>query len=275
MYRIVASDMDETFLDGRHEIPSANLEALARMRELGVLFVPSSGRGYLSIMDNFADVDPALMEGTYVLSYNGANINRFGDPMSLCERELDHTLANRLWRLGIDNGLALHAYTPDCHIYVRDLPKNERVYLSSLKRIVEHDEPDLDAFPVISKMLFMNEDLGWLHEFAEKSVRPLLGRHAEITYSSGRYLEVIPAGADKGTGLLRLAEMLGVDVSETIGIGDSANDREMIEAAGLGVGVANVSDDVRPLCDLVLDTRGQDGAFMELVDRVIIPSMND
>lgn len=275
MYRIVASDMDETFLDGRHEIPPANLEALARMRELGVLFVPSSGRGYLSIMDNFADVDPALMEGTYVLSYNGANINRFGDPVSLCERELDHTLANRLWRLGIDSGLALHAYTPDCHIYVRDLPKSERVYLSSLKRIVEHDEPDLDAFPVISKMLFMNEDLGWLHEFAEKSVRPLLGRHAEITYSSGRYLEVIPAGADKGTGLLRLAEMLGVDVSETIGIGDSANDREMIEAAGLGVGVANVSDDVRPLCDLVLDTRGQDGAFMELVDRVIIPSMSD
>ena len=247
MYRIVASDMDETFLDGRHEIPPANLEALARMRELGILFVPSSGRGYLSIMDNFADVDPALMEGTYVLSYNGANINRFGDPVSLCERELDHTLANRLWRLGI----------------------------SSLKRIVEHDEPDLDAFPVISKMLFMNEDLGWLHEFAEKSVRPLLGHHAEITYSSGRYLEVIPAGADKGTGLLRLAEMLGVDVSETIGIGDSANDREMIEAAGLGVGVANVSDDVRPLCDLVLDTRGQDGAFMELVDRVIIPSMSD
>ena len=196
MYRIVASDMDETFLDGRHEIPPANLEALARMRELGVLFVPSSGRGYLSIMDNFADVDPALMEGTYVLSYNGANINRFGDPVSLCERELDHTLANRLWRLGIDNGLALHAYTPDCHIYVRDLPKSERVYLSSLKRIVEHDEPDLDAFPVISKMLFMNEDLGWLHEFAEKSVRPLLGRHAEIDLLLG----ALPGGHSRGGG---------------------------------------------------------------------------
>ena len=49
----------------------------------------------------------------------------------------------------------------------------------------------------------------------------------------------------------------------------------MIEAAGLGVGVAQRQRDVRPLCDLVLDTRGQDGAFMELVDRVIIPSMND
>ncbi len=273
MYRIVASDMDETFLDGRHEIPPANLEALARMRELGVLFVPSSGRGYLSIMDNFAGVDPALMEGTYVLSYNGANINRYGDPTPLCESELDHGLANELWELGIRHGLGLHAYTPDCHIYVRDLPESERTYLSSLKRIVEHDEPNLDAFPVVSKMLFMNEDLAWLHEFAREHVEPLLGGRAEITYSSGRYLEVIPAGVNKGTGLAKLAEMLGIDVSETIGIGDSANDREMIEAAGLGVGVANITDDVRPLCDVVLKTRGEDGAFMELVESVIEPSM--
>ena len=44
MYRLVASDMDETFLDADHAIPEANLRALRRMRELGVLFVPSSGR---------------------------------------------------------------------------------------------------------------------------------------------------------------------------------------------------------------------------------------
>ena len=44
MYRIVASDMDETFLDGRHEIPSANLEALARMRELGVTRIAQGQR---------------------------------------------------------------------------------------------------------------------------------------------------------------------------------------------------------------------------------------
>lgn len=275
MYRIVASDMDETFLDGRHEIPPANLEALARMRELGVLFVPSSGRGYLSIMDNFADVNPALMEGTYVLSYNGANINRFGDPTPLCESELDHELADELWALGIEHGLGLHAYTPDCHIYVRDLTASEQAYLASLKRIVEYDETNLDEFPVISKLLFMKEDLDWLHEFAENEVRPLLKGRAELTYSSGRYLEVIPAGANKGTGLVKLAQMLGIDVSETIGIGDSANDLEMIEAAGLGVGVANITDDVRPLCDVVLKTRGEDGAFMELVNEVIVPSMGN
>ena len=94
MYKLIASDMDETFLDGHHQIPPANLPALKRLRELGVLFVPSSGRGYLSIMDNFEDIDPALMEGTYVISYNGGSINRFGDPEPIFSHNLDHDLAD-------------------------------------------------------------------------------------------------------------------------------------------------------------------------------------
>ena len=45
MYRLVASDMDETFLDADHAIPASNLRALKRMRELGVLFVLRAGDG--------------------------------------------------------------------------------------------------------------------------------------------------------------------------------------------------------------------------------------
>lgn len=83
MYRLVASDMDETFLDADHAIPASNLRALKRMRELGVLFVPSSGRWYSSIMDNFSGEARELIEDGYVLSYNGGFINRVGDPTPL------------------------------------------------------------------------------------------------------------------------------------------------------------------------------------------------
>ena len=36
MYKLIASDMDETFLDSTHSIPAANVEALRRLRALGV-----------------------------------------------------------------------------------------------------------------------------------------------------------------------------------------------------------------------------------------------
>lgn len=273
MYKLIASDMDETFLDGNHQIPAPNLDALARLRELGVLFVPSSGRGYQSIMDNFEAVNPALMQDTYVVSYNGGTINHYGDPTPLVSHELDHELADKLWNLGATRGICMHGYTPDAPIYVRDLPPSEKAYLASLKRVEVVDDVDLSRFPVVSKMLYMSDDFAWLHEFAEEVIRPLLGGVATLTYSSGRYLEVNPVGVNKGEGLRELARLVGVDIAQTIGIGDSANDAEMIQAAGLGVGVANITDDVRPLCDLVLETTGMDGALPELIERVIVPSM--
>ena len=60
-------------------------------------------------------------------------------------------------------------------------------------------------------------------------------------------------------------------MSEVIAVGDSANDLSMIKAAGLGVGVANVTDDVRPYCDVVLETAGAEGAFSELIERFLEP----
>lgn len=271
MYKIIASDMDETFLAKGHRIPAPNLEALARLHELGVLFVPSSGRGYVSIMDNFEGVDPALMEGSYVLSYNGACCNRFGDPEPLFSTTLDHALADEMWRLGVSRGICMHAYTPEGRVLVRDCSAGELEYLSSLRRVEAYDEPTLESIPVISKMLFMSHDFGWIQTELADVVLPMLGSTADMTFSSGRYLEVIPAGNNKGTGLLRLAGLLGVVAEDTIAMGDSANDLEMIRAAGLGVGVANSTPDVVSACDLVLSSTDEDGALAELVSRVIEP----
>ncbi len=271
MYKLVASDMDETFLDGGHHIPSPNIEALRRLRELGVLFVPSSGRGYRSILDNFEGVDPALLEGSYVVSYNGAFVYRYGNPDPLTEHHLDHDLAECLWELGVRRGLAMHAYDTDSHVFVRNVPKVEQVYLSSLRHIVPFEDEDLSRVPVLPKLIFMSEDFAWLHDFGRDVVRPMLGAKADITYSSGRYLEVVPKGVNKGTGLGDLARIAGVGIDETVGFGDSANDLEMIRAAGLGVAVANASDDLRPYCDLILDTHADQGALPELVRRVIEP----
>ncbi len=122
MYRLVVSDMDETFLDANHAIPPANLRALRRMRELGVLFVPSSGRWYSSIMDNFAGEVRELIEGGYVLSYNGGFINRVGDPTPLTTCGLSNECANAIYAKGLELGLCMHVNVADGHVFVNDAP---------------------------------------------------------------------------------------------------------------------------------------------------------
>lgn len=274
VYRLVASDMDETFLDSNHAIPPANLRALRRMRELGVLFVPSSGRWYSSIMDNFPGEARELLEGSYVLSYNGGFINRVGDPEPLTTCGLSRACAEELYARGRELGLAMHINMADGHVFVPDADDDERAYLASISGVTHvnsKDHPDLSFLEGrdIVKILYVNRDFDALQELGA-SLAPVAERlGVEVTFSSKRYLEFMPAGVNKGTGLARLAEMLEIPLSEVIAVGDSTNDLSMIQAAGLGVGVANVTDDVRPSCDVVLNTTGMDGAFEELVERFL------
>lgn len=275
MYKIVASDMDETFLDGDHRIPAANIAALRRMRELGVLFVPSSGRPYRSIMANLKDVDQELLEGTYVVSYNGGFINRYGDPEPLLSTTIDRDVVETVYGYGVEHRIPMHIYTPSGKIFTQFLPEDEKRYLALVDGVVPlpDDQADLGFAgdePFV-KILYMGHGLDAAKALGEE-IRPRLDlSRVDLTYSSNRYVEFVPKGVDKGTGLAHLAEIVGVDPSEIVGVGDSANDLAMIRAAGLGVGVANVTDDTRPYCDLVLSTEADDGAFGELVERVLEP----
>lgn len=277
MYKLVATDMDETFLDHDHQIPEANIRAMQRMKELGVLFVPSSGRWYSSIMDNFAHLDPALLEGSYVISYNGGFINRVGDPNPLTSCGIGRACAEELYALGRELGKCMHVNVADGHVFVCDAPEAERTYLEKISGVThfssaEHtDLSFLDSRDIV-KLIFMDPDFEGLQQLG-RELEPMAQRlGVEITFSSKRYLEFMPAGIDKGYGLKKLAEMLGTPMDQVIGVGDSANDLAMIKAAGLGVGVANVTDDVRPYCDIVLESTGDDGAFEELVEKYLEPS---
>lgn len=277
MYKLVATDMDETFLDHDHQIPEANIRAVQRMKELGVLFVPSSGRWYSSIMDNFAHLDPALLEGSYVISYNGGFINRVGDPNPLTSCGIGRACAEELYALGRELGKCMHVNVADGHVFVCDAPEAERTYLEKISGVThfssaEHtDLSFLDSRDIV-KLIFMDPDFEGLQQLG-RELEPMAQRlGVEITFSSKRYLEFMPAGIDKGYGLKKLAEMLGIPMDQVIGVGDSANDLAMIKAAGLGVGVANVTDDVRPYCDAVLESTGDDGAFEELVEKYLEPS---
>lgn len=277
MYKLVATDMDETFLDHNHQIPEANIRAMQRMKELGVLFVPSSGRWYSSIMDNFAHLDPALLEGSYVISYNGGFINRVGDPNPLTSCGIGRACAEELYALGRELGKCMHVNVADGHVFVCDAPEAERTYLEKISGVThfssaEHtDLSFLDSRDIV-KLIFMDPDFEGLQQLG-RELEPMAQRlGVEITFSSKRYLEFMPAGIDKGYGLKKLAEMLGIPMDQVIGVGDSANDLAMIKAAGLGVGVANVTDDVRPYCDIVLESTGDDGAFEELVEKYLEPS---
>lgn len=71
--------------------------------------------------------------------------------------------------------------------------------------------------------------------------------------------ELIPVGVDKGVGLVRVAEALGVPLADTVALGDSDNDLEMLRVAGVGVAMGGAAPHVRAAANLVTAPLEEDG----------------
>ena len=273
MYQLVATDMDETFLGHDHAVPQANIDAILRMRELGVLFVPASGRAYGSIMNSLRNLPPACLEGSYVISYNGGCINRVGEDKPIIASRMPFEVVERLFNHAVFLGdIGMHIYTQAGDIWGYNITQSELDYLAGHMdlKILPGDSIEFLRDVPLSKCLYVYENLDLLHELA-LTMDPALTEGLSTTFSSGRYYEFNPTGVDKGSGLRALAEMLGIDVADTIACGDSANDMAMLEAAGVGVVVSNATPDAVAISDYQAKASCDDGVFVEVLEHFIEP----
>ena len=71
--------------------------------------------------------------------------------------------------------------------------------------------------------------------------------------------ELINRAFDKGRGIRRVCEALGVPPEDTIGFGDSLNDLSMIETVGFGVCMGNGSTRLQEACAFVCPPLEEDG----------------
>jgi len=270
MYKIIACDLDETLLKRTdRSIDPRDLEAIREARKLGVKFVPATGRGFNSVRGTTAELGLKDEAGEYVISYNGGAVTENKDEKLLYFQGLSFELANELWRRGLKYNVCMHVYTKDM-VYAYRLWPEETAYLNNRMEIKEVFDETLDFLKGqdIVKVLYMNTDIPYLESIAE-DLKDITG-DIDVSYSSNRYLEFNTLGVNKGAGLKRLADFLGVDINDTIAIGDNVNDLSMIKAAGLGVGVHNATDDVKPECDYVTEATCDEAAVSEVIRKFIL-----
>ena len=76
----------------------------------------------------------------------------------------------------------------------------------------------------------------------------------EIVLDAGIDVEIIDTGyavhikdrnINKATGLVKVAELMGLEVADFLAIGDSCNDAQMLQAAGFGIAVNNADEDAK------------------------------
>ena len=87
---------------------------------------------------------------------------------------------------------------------------------------------------------------------------------ADVTVSHPKFLEFVAPGVSKGAAVRWLARRLGIDLRDTLAIGDQLNDLEMIEEAGLGVAMPHGPAELLEAAALVAPSFEEDGVAQVL-----------
>lgn len=270
-YKLLALDIDGTLLTTAGEITPATHAALHRAREAGIAVTLATGRR-LSTAGHYS---AALGITLPLILQSGAQIVDPASAEVLYRNPLPGGRAAAVVRITVEEGVQPILY------------ENRAVDQSLLIGPPEYDSPPLKRYILerpgrVQRLSY--DELAAVEaplELAVIDALPAAQRVAArvtlahcrtlISYSTGLdsyFLEVFHATCSKGEALRHLAQRLGIAMSEVIAVGDNYNDREMLEAAGLGVAMANAEPEIIAVADQVTRSNDEDG-IAALIDDLL------
>ena len=271
-YKLIACDLDETLLSDDHIVGKKNHDAILKARkEYGVKFVPATGRGFMQIQSELEELELNDLEGEYVISFNGGALSENKGNRIIEFNGLPFEKMKEILEMGLNFDVCQHIYTKD-KVYVFNLSESEAERIKNQKVeciIMEENNMDFLKDEPIAKILYQNTDVPYLMSL-EPLMKNIWEGECAVSYSSNRYMEFNKLGVDKGNGLKRLAKILGIDISETIAVGDNYNDMPMLKVAGLSVAAQNAVQDVKDACDITTDADNNMGVIAEIIERFIL-----
>ena len=81
----------------------------------------------------------------------------------------------------------------------------------------------------------------------------------DVVDRSKGYFELMPRGCSKASAMEYVAKYLGIPMSETVAIGDGANDIPMLKCAHCAIVMGNAPAEVKKLADFVTTDVDKDG----------------
>jgi Cof subfamily protein (haloacid dehalogenase superfamily) len=269
--KLVAIDLDDTLLRDDLTISSYSQEVIQKVREAGVAVTLATGRMFPSA---FAYAEQLGFEMP-LITYQGALIkNAFSGEVIYC-CPLQREAAQLVIEYGRKHKLHINFYLDDKLYVERITPQGEHYerHVGVPFTKVDDLEELLAAGLPYKLLLIDDEERLPEHKLQLQELFAAEGLDVYLAKSKPTYLEVNDPQATKGNALRKLADRLGVQREEVMACGDSFNDLDMLEYAGIGVAVANAYPEVRARARYVTASNNDDGVALALVKFIKLSSI--
>lgn len=253
-YKLVATDLDGTFLDGNGNISKRNMEAINRIREKGCIFTVITGRMYSSAKQYIDELQCRELAEFY----QGAVITDTSDGNVIYRTTMKKSVCESVYSDAVKRSLNIQAYADD-KVYAEIYDENTAFYEHMCRLRV-------NIVDSIEYIISSNDNVKLLINSDRGSVKRNIGffmdkysKETNVTQSGEHFIEFTHKDANKGHALELIAHRYGIDRSEIIAFGDHMNDISMLQYAGTGVAMGNAPQNVKKYADIVAPPNTESG----------------
>ncbi|MFC3022273.1 Cof-type HAD-IIB family hydrolase [Vibrio zhugei] len=260
--KAIAVDMDGTFLNSHHDYDRERFRDLyQRLTEQGIEFIVASGNQYYQLASHF----PEIRDDISYVAENGALIYLHG--RELFHGEMSQDALTKVYDLLDDDpsieyvacGLNSAYMSPRISAEFAEIAKE---HYQRLERVHNVREVEDVIFKFSIKTTVEHAEI-LVVELAEQ-----LGEVVHTVTSGFGFIDLIIPGLHKANGLQKVLDEMGISPQDCVAIGDSLNDKEMLELVGYSVAMSNANDTVKSVSRFSTESNDESGA-QNVIERVL------
>lgn len=268
---ILASDMDFTLLMPGEDVPYENAKAIKALQQNGVAFTIATGRSSF-LVGKFAErlgIDVPLITGNGGALFDSKirkDIRSEDFPEDKLRQILSKVLEKKV-NATLYSTTGIY-FAPDskrrffCEDYNKDVDPSKKAPLFE----IGYDFLERPSIPSFNKFLLIDPPDDLAEELRQD-------KDLTVVSSGPSFYDIMAKDVSKGKALLELCGHLGIPGENSFAIGDSENDRSMIEAAGHGIAMEN-ADGITKKSASFITARCEDLGFAKAVYEYILPLVN-
>lgn len=280
--KLLFTDLDGTLLDDAKNISDADMAAIHAMIDAGHKFVMTTGRPLTSVK-RIAEKYGFLKQGYFLVSFNGGLIYDCGTGTPILTRRIAVDQVKFIMDEAHKRGMHAHTYAGDLVV-----SEYETEQLRTYCRLMQMDYVVVDDIrtyygerrnvngpinvvvkPPIKVNVITPFEHSSLVDF-RADMRTVTADKLFDVFSKPEMLEFSHMLSNKGAAVRYMADFYHEPIENTIAVGDEENDCPMIEAAGVGVAMANASDAAKAVADYVTVRDNNHSGIAEVIEKFVM-----
>ena len=270
-WKLVALDMDGTLLMSDKSLHPETIRDIREASEQGVSFVYCSGRSIPEIR-LIADQLPMIR---YAVCLSGAIVYDLEEDAILYRRTIPQELVYRIMDASEGEGDPMLHFLLDRESVVRG---DQVTHMADFCRAEFQETFNLTTRPVtdMQEEARKHESVAKFNLYcrnAEQRRRiceKLEGLPLTVVQIEEASVEINAEGVSKAAGMQALTEHLGIRMDEVMAVGDSENDRAVLQAVGFPVAMANAEGPIKVLCGNVTQNDNDHNGVGEALRRFVL-----